>query len=365
MAKITREPMKVFGSAAGTDQIAQFGSLFAGAPAYSTDPSTIQALSNYLTGWFAAAIGGNSPTIEDMNAICYLFAYQIAYLMQTGVPEWEAGTTYYIGSIVQDGLGNEYVSIADNNTNNATSDATKWKGKGGILPIGTVIASFPNLTGAYNCTATTAADAQGYVKCNGQTIADATSPMNGQVVPNINNSVFLMGSTTAGSTGGSNSTTLTTTQLPAHTHGAGTYATSLSGTFAASSHTHGMAHCHVWGHYQGTGTGVMYGLISANTNTTTITTSDQLVFNTSNPGSIGTASQAFANFAATDLWTTGVASNTGGSGTGNSAVTGNASASTGLSGSNSVTGSSSSAGTGTAYDSRPLFISAVYLMRIK
>ncbi len=94
----------------------------------------------------------------------------------------------------------------------------------GMLPIGSIIATFPNLTGAYSTVATTVADIYGFVLCGGQTIADGTSPMNGAIVPNINNSVFLMGSSTAGTTGGSNTTTLTTTQLPAHTHGAGSFA---------------------------------------------------------------------------------------------------------------------------------------------
>lgn len=47
----------------------------------------------------------------------------------------------------------------------------------------------------------------GWLDCNGQTISDADSPMNGQAVPNLNGSteatkLFLKGSTTSGGTGG-------------------------------------------------------------------------------------------------------------------------------------------------------------------
>ncbi len=129
-AKLTRKNMKVFGSAPGVNQMAVFGSLKAGAPAFSTNVETIQSLSNYLTGWFDAVIGGSAPAIEDWNSLCFVFAYQIAYLMQTGVEEWNASTEYFIGSIANDGTGQLYVSIVDNNLNNALTDSTKWKIQG-------------------------------------------------------------------------------------------------------------------------------------------------------------------------------------------------------------------------------------------
>ena len=100
MAKITRAAQKIFGSTASSGQIRQFGSFAAGAPVTTTNPVTIQALSNFLAGWNAAVVGLNSPTIEDMNALFYLYAYQLAYLFQSGIPEWDADTSYYIGSLV-------------------------------------------------------------------------------------------------------------------------------------------------------------------------------------------------------------------------------------------------------------------------
>lgn len=126
MAKIDRKHMKIFGSGAGTAQLGKFGSLAAGAAATTTDPEEIQSLSNYLTGWYGAVIGSNAPAMEDMNGLCFLFAYQLAYIMQAGIPEWNASTTYYIGSLVNDGYGNIYVSLIDDNTNNALTDNVSW-----------------------------------------------------------------------------------------------------------------------------------------------------------------------------------------------------------------------------------------------
>lgn len=132
--KIARATQKLFGSNAGAAQLAQFGSLAASAPqtysGASVSPALIQALAGFLTGWDAAVIGANSPAIEDMNSLCYLFAYQIAYLLQTGIPEWDSATNYFVGSIVNDGSGNLYVSLTNSNINNALTSATNWIAQG-------------------------------------------------------------------------------------------------------------------------------------------------------------------------------------------------------------------------------------------
>lgn len=283
----------------------------------------------------------------------------------------------------------------------------------GLIPLGSVIATFPSLTGAYTTANTTAADANGYVLCVGQTISDATSPMNTAVIPNINNSVFLQGSTVDSGTGGTNSTTLTTTQLPAHTHGAGSYATSigvsngtlgvantfvvsggtasLTGTtsFASTAHTHNMSHYHQWGYTVGTGgsSNDFYGVTSASTNQGSFTSSGTDKLMSTNGAVPQTGSTAVMAWAAedTDEWyTSGSLGQPSGSGSTAQTGTPSATATVGLSstaasltgtasltgliaatGSNSVTGTSASAGTGSAYDSRPNYINAVYLMRIK
>lgn len=130
MALLTRSTQKVFGSTAGINQIAEFGSLANGTPAtYSgstISPAIVQTLSQYLSGWFSAVIGANSPPMEDLNALFYLLSYQLAYLFQEGIPEWDSATTYALGSYVNV-AGILYVSLQTNNTGNATSSVTWWR----------------------------------------------------------------------------------------------------------------------------------------------------------------------------------------------------------------------------------------------
>lgn len=96
-----------------------------------------------------------------------------------------------------------------------------------VNPVGTIIATFPGLTGAYNCVATTVADSAGLVLCGGQTLSDATAPMNGAVIPNINDSCFIMGLAAGGNGTGAAAAThthSTTSQnvsavdVPSHQH---------------------------------------------------------------------------------------------------------------------------------------------------
>jgi hypothetical protein len=126
MAKLDRVFQKQFGVNAGASDVGIFGSLAASNPQYSKDPETIQSLNAFLTGWAAETIANNRPALEDFNALDFLTFYQLCYLFQTGVAEWDASTTYYIGSIVNNGSGVLYKSLVDDNLNNAVTDGTKW-----------------------------------------------------------------------------------------------------------------------------------------------------------------------------------------------------------------------------------------------
>lgn len=125
MAKILRKLQKIFaGSVSASGNIAQFGSLAAGSPAYSNDPDAIQT-PEYLLGWQAATVGNNSPALQDDNALNYLFSRQLAYIFQAGIPEYDAGTEYHQYSLCQSG-GNVYQSITNNNTGNPVTDTNNW-----------------------------------------------------------------------------------------------------------------------------------------------------------------------------------------------------------------------------------------------
>ena len=244
----------------------------------------------------------------------------------------------------------------------------------GILPVGAILPLMANLTGITDVTATTAADANGFVVCGGQTISDASSPLNGQVIPNINNSVFLMGHGTAGSTGGANSLTLSEAQLPSHAHDishthADTFALG-SATVAAASHTHNMKHTHIHSFYDDSGDDY-YTLVASDNTSTSITTGDSIYIRaataTSAGGSFNIIQDALDGGGDKSLYTTGAID--GNSGTGADALTGVDDGSTTtvtITGAvTSMTGNSGNTGSGSSVDNKPNYLTAKYIMRIE
>lgn len=123
MAKLTRTLHKIFGTSGSTANFGQFGSAKAGAIVTTKDLTSIMSLAAWGTGWQDAIIGSNkAPSLEEMNAMLYAHSYQTGYLLEAGIPEWETGTTYYIGSVVRVG-SYWYISLQDNNTGNAPPGA--------------------------------------------------------------------------------------------------------------------------------------------------------------------------------------------------------------------------------------------------
>ena len=94
--------------------------------------------------------------------------------------------------------------------------------------LGEIKAISSNLTGSYSIPSSGVVDSDGFMYCDGSAIPGGNS-VSGSV-PDLTDNRFLRGSTSAGSTGGSESFTLSTSQLPSHTH-TGTTAT-------ANSHNH-------------------------------------------------------------------------------------------------------------------------------
>jgi len=125
MAKITRVFQKIFGGEAPLSQVGQFGSFSNNAPMKSKDPSVIQALANWTTGWYSAIRGAYSPTIQDMNGVLLVLSYQLAYILQQGVAEWDEDTTYYKNSMVNY-AGTIYISLTDDNTGNPVGSPAYW-----------------------------------------------------------------------------------------------------------------------------------------------------------------------------------------------------------------------------------------------
>lgn len=132
MAKLTRAIQKIFcGGVPPINAVAVFGSLKAGLPEFSDDPTDIQSLPAYEAGWAGATVANQAPALQDMNALQFLFSRQLKYLFQQGIPEWDAAETYYVGSVVQSG-GNIYISTDDNNLNQPFTSVS-WKALSGRI----------------------------------------------------------------------------------------------------------------------------------------------------------------------------------------------------------------------------------------
>ena len=130
MPKIQRKTQKIFCNSADSDQIAVFGSMSTGTPIYSNDVEQLQSNEAYEVGWDAATLEDKAPFMEEMNGVQYGLTYQLAYNFQEGIPEYDAETTYYIGSIVkvlEDNKPVLYTSLTDENLGNSLTDGTNWE----------------------------------------------------------------------------------------------------------------------------------------------------------------------------------------------------------------------------------------------
>lgn len=126
MAKIERKTQKIFGENANLDQIAVFGTMKTGTPVYSRNIDALQSAA-YTQGWDAGILDDKAPYKEEMNGVQYGLSSQIAYIFQEGIPEYDAGTTYYQNSIVrQTGTFKLFGSLVNDNTGHALTETSYW-----------------------------------------------------------------------------------------------------------------------------------------------------------------------------------------------------------------------------------------------
>lgn len=128
MAKILRATQQIFAQNAGSQMVTAFGTAMTDSPTYTTDLATIQN-ANFLSGWASAIQADKAPYEEDTNGLFYAITTQIAYLLQQGIPEYDANTEYNSTSIVQAVQDGKLVlkrSLIDNNIGNPVTDANSW-----------------------------------------------------------------------------------------------------------------------------------------------------------------------------------------------------------------------------------------------
>ena len=146
MSKLSRVFQKLFGLNGDQSHFGQFGSRAANTPLLTKDPNSLQALSAFTNnGWLDAInVLNKAPFLEDMNGLFLLAFYQIAYGHQEGIPEWNASTPYFTGSIVKKtGTFELYGSSIDNNIGNAlpsqANDAHWQYLNPSSIPAGTIV----------------------------------------------------------------------------------------------------------------------------------------------------------------------------------------------------------------------------------
>lgn len=96
--RLDRKAQTIFAFQCSDEQMCAFGTpnpQIEGDPVFTKDVEQIQTVT-YERGWFPETLSGNiRPYAEDMNGLHYVHSYQLAYLLQQGIPEWNAATPYY------------------------------------------------------------------------------------------------------------------------------------------------------------------------------------------------------------------------------------------------------------------------------
>ena len=119
MSKILRKTAQLFAVNAPANEVTVFASLENGTVIYSVDPAAIQVQPDWGLGWTSSQFEGTrAPYVFDRNSVDLVCFQQIADILQDGIPQWDAGTTYYLNSIVQYN-GQKFLSVIDSNLNNA------------------------------------------------------------------------------------------------------------------------------------------------------------------------------------------------------------------------------------------------------
>lgn len=126
---------KVFAGNADLTDLGVFGSALSGTPTNPTGTNTeaqIQADEAYEEGWTDAVVTTkNFPPIEEVNGVLRTISYQTCYLLQEGIPVWDANTEYSNTSVVKVINGQQldfYISQKTQSGNIPQSDdGTNWK----------------------------------------------------------------------------------------------------------------------------------------------------------------------------------------------------------------------------------------------
>lgn len=121
--KYTRLTGKLFGETASPiddpilgPAIGQFGSAKLGTYVGTDDVATIQNLTAWSNGWIDAVTPTNQyPALPERTGVDKVLSYQENYILQQGIPEYDANTEYYTDNFCSYN-GEIYKSIVDEHT---------------------------------------------------------------------------------------------------------------------------------------------------------------------------------------------------------------------------------------------------------
>ena len=113
MALLNRVFQKIFGKSADSNDMGVVGSKANNSPQTSKDIATIQSLSNWESGMRNIVSTSNAPYLQDHNSLFYVITYQLAYLFQAGIAEWNSSTEYFSGRSVVLRSGKVYIATAN------------------------------------------------------------------------------------------------------------------------------------------------------------------------------------------------------------------------------------------------------------
>ena len=125
MAKLERKTQKIFGATSPTSEITAYATTLDDTPNFTRDVAEIQNEA-WEKGVFAGTDNGNQrPFAEDRNGVDYTITRQLAYILQAGIAEWDAGTDYHLNDMCR--IGNMlYISLANDNLNHNPISSPNW-----------------------------------------------------------------------------------------------------------------------------------------------------------------------------------------------------------------------------------------------
>lgn len=136
MTKFTRKTAKLFGATASPaddataqgPEIGQFGSALIGTYNGTADIDTIQSLPAWSQGFIGAVTPTNQyPPLPEMTGFGKVLSYDLCYLMQQGIAEWDNNTTYYLNNFCAKN-GSIYISNTNSNLNHdPEQDTVNWR----------------------------------------------------------------------------------------------------------------------------------------------------------------------------------------------------------------------------------------------